>query len=126
MPGEKLGIQVNGSNEVTLVRPGLAADAAGIRVGDVLQNLQKVDGTTISTRAELKEALKAADVPEEHNPRVARAKYAASGSGYRHAAAAAARSDEAASGGRRRRDAVTTAMRLPVVRRRSDSPLLRL
>ena len=61
------------SNEVILVRPGLAAYAAGIRVGDVLQNLQKVDGTTISTRAELKEALKAADVPEEHKIRVLRA-----------------------------------------------------
>ena len=73
VPGEKLGIHVNGSNEVTSVRPGLAADAAGIRVGDVLQNLQKVDGTTISTRAELKEALKAADVPEEHRIRVLRA-----------------------------------------------------
>ena len=73
VPGEKLGIHVNESNEVTSVRPGLAADAAGIRVGDVLQNLQKVDGTTISTRAELKEALKAADVPEEHTIRVLRA-----------------------------------------------------
>ena len=72
-PGEKLGITTGLDLEVLRVVPGGTADAAQIRVGD---KVQEVDGTPVSrleNSAALREALFSSDSPAEHTVRVMRA-----------------------------------------------------